>query len=160
MKFSAFPIETEEASVSLFQLCLNIETTALFISVMSTQSGKQKTVSQPGRWIRTLAGLVIELDGAQHLADAEAYRSDRRKDALLQQNGYFVLRFLAEDVGKHLDLILDVVMATLVHRGERKDADALSPQHDHKPPVVSRSINDFLAYCWFRNMARRFLKPA
>jgi hypothetical protein len=64
--------------------------------------------------------LVIELDGAQHLADAEAYRSDRRKDALLQQNGYFVLRFLAEDAGKHLDVILDTVMTTLVHC-ERKE---------------------------------------
>jgi very-short-patch-repair endonuclease len=53
------------------------------------------------------AGVVIELDGAQHLADAEAYRRDRRKDALLQQNGFFVLRFLAEDVGKHLDHVLD-----------------------------------------------------
>lgn len=62
------------------------------------------------------AGLVIELDGAQHLADAEAYRRDRRKDALLQQHGYFVLRFLAEDAGKQLDHILDAILATLVHR--------------------------------------------
>jgi len=60
--------------------------------------------------------LVIELDGAQHLADAEAYRRDRRKDATLQQNGYFVLRFLAEDVGKHLDHVLDTIAATLTHR--------------------------------------------
>jgi len=45
------------------------------------------------------ARLVIEVDGAQHLSDPEAYRRDRRKDCLLQQNGYFVLRFLAEDVG-------------------------------------------------------------
>jgi superfamily II DNA or RNA helicase/very-short-patch-repair endonuclease len=62
------------------------------------------------------AGLVIELDGAQHLADAEAYRRDRRKDALLQQSGYFVLRFLAEDVGKDLDHVLDSIHAALVHR--------------------------------------------
>jgi len=61
-------------------------------------------------------GVVIELDGAQHLADAEAYRRDRRKDALLQQNGLFVLRFLAEDVGKHLDHVLDAILRTLVHR--------------------------------------------
>jgi very-short-patch-repair endonuclease len=60
--------------------------------------------------------LVIELDGAQHLADAEAYRSDRRKDAMLQQNGYFVLRFLAQDAGKRLDHILDTVLATLADR--------------------------------------------
>ena len=63
-----------------------------------------------------VAGLVIELDGAQHLADAEAYRRDRRKDALLQQNGYFVLRFLAEDAGKRLDPILDAILAALAHR--------------------------------------------
>ena len=60
--------------------------------------------------------LVIELDGAQHLADAEAYRRDRRKDALLQQHGYFVLRFLAEDVGRQLDLVLDSILAAMVHR--------------------------------------------
>jgi len=62
------------------------------------------------------ARVVIELDGAQHLSDAEAYRRDRRKDTLLQENGYFVLRFLAEDVGKQLDQILDTVLRTLDHR--------------------------------------------
>jgi len=62
------------------------------------------------------AGVAIELDGAQHLTDAEAYRRDRRKDALLQQHGYFVLRFLAEDVGKYLDAVLDTILATLVRR--------------------------------------------
>jgi very-short-patch-repair endonuclease len=62
--------------------------------------------------------LVIELDGAQHLADTEAYRRDRRRDAMLQQHGYFVLRFLAEDAGKRLDHILDTILATLVHRRE------------------------------------------
>jgi superfamily II DNA or RNA helicase/very-short-patch-repair endonuclease len=62
------------------------------------------------------AALVIELDGAQHLADAEAYRRDRRKDRLLQQHGYFVLRFLAEDVGKELDSVLDTILAALVNR--------------------------------------------
>ncbi|MDO8542605.1 MAG: hypothetical protein Q7S40_19365 [Opitutaceae bacterium] len=30
--------------------------------------------------------------------------------------GYFVLRFLAEDVGKRLDDVLDRVIAALVHR--------------------------------------------
>jgi len=62
------------------------------------------------------ARVAIELDGAQHTGDADAYRRDRRKDALLQQNKYFVLRFLAEDVGKRLDDILDSILATLVHR--------------------------------------------
>ena len=63
------------------------------------------------------ARLVIELDGNQHLIDAEAYRRDRRKDALLQQNGYFVLRFLAGDAGKRLDAILDTILSVLVNCG-------------------------------------------
>ena len=60
--------------------------------------------------------VAIELDGGQHLADAEAYRRDRRKDVLLQENGYFVLRFLAEDLGMHLDTVLDAILRTLSHR--------------------------------------------
>ncbi len=67
------------------------------------------------------AGLVIELDGAQHLADADAYRRDRRKDVLLQRHGYLVLRFLAEDAGTQLDCVLDGILAALAHRHtERK----------------------------------------
>ena len=62
------------------------------------------------------ARLVIELDGAQHLADPEAYRRDRRKDVALQEQGYFVLRFLAEDVGKHLDEVLDAILRALAHQ--------------------------------------------
>ena len=62
------------------------------------------------------ARLAIELDGAQHLDSPEAYRRDRRKDMLLQQHGYFVLRFLAEDVGKQLDTVLDAIHRTLSHR--------------------------------------------
>ncbi len=63
--------------------------------------------------------VVIEIDGAQHLGDADAWRRDRRKDAVLQENGYFVLRFLAEDLGKRLDLVLDTVHRTLAHRRNR-----------------------------------------
>ncbi|MDA1006995.1 MAG: DEAD/DEAH box helicase family protein [Verrucomicrobia bacterium] len=63
--------------------------------------------------------LVIELDGHQHLEDETAYRSDRRKDALLQEQGYFVLRFLANDLGPHLDEILDTILRTLSHRALR-----------------------------------------
>lgn len=62
------------------------------------------------------ARIVIELDGPQHLADLDAYRRDRRKDALLQENGYLVLRFLAEDLGTRLDAVLDQVERALAHR--------------------------------------------
>jgi superfamily II DNA or RNA helicase/very-short-patch-repair endonuclease len=61
--------------------------------------------------------IAIELDGPQHLADVEAYRRDRRKDVLLQENGYFVLRFLAEDLGKRLDAVLDAILRALSQRG-------------------------------------------
>ena len=62
------------------------------------------------------ARLAIELDGAQHLANADAYRRDRRKDALLQEHGYFVLRVLTEDVGRRLDAVLDTILRILSHR--------------------------------------------
>lgn len=47
-------------------------------------------------------------------ADVQAYRRDRCKDRLLQEHGYFVLRFLAVDVGKCLDEILDTILRVLV----------------------------------------------
>jgi len=62
------------------------------------------------------ARVAVELDGDQHLADPAAYRRDRRKDQLLQENGYFVLRFLAEDVGRELDSVLDAILRALAHR--------------------------------------------
>ncbi len=60
--------------------------------------------------------VAIELDGLQHLANLDAYRRDRRKDVLLQENGYIVLRFLAEDAGNHLDSVLDTILRTVTHR--------------------------------------------
>jgi len=59
--------------------------------------------------------LAIELDGAQHFADLTAYRRDRRKDALLQENGYLVLRFLAEDVCEQLNDVLDAILRAMAH---------------------------------------------
>ena len=72
------------------------------------------------------ASLVVELDGGQHLTDADAYRRDRRKDALLQEHGYRVLRFLAVDVGTHLDAVLDTILRALANQRER-----LSHQSNH-----------------------------
>jgi superfamily II DNA or RNA helicase len=60
--------------------------------------------------------VAVELDGPQHLADAVAYRRDRRKDRLLQEQGYLVLRFLAEDVARDLDGVLDALLRALDHR--------------------------------------------
>jgi superfamily II DNA or RNA helicase/very-short-patch-repair endonuclease len=63
--------------------------------------------------------IAIELDGCHHLGDPDAYRRDRRKDALLQENGYLVVRFLAEDVGKNLDLVLDTILRALSHQSAK-----------------------------------------
>lgn len=63
--------------------------------------------------------VVIEVDGGQHLADPAAYRRDRHKDRLLQENGYFVLRFLAEDLGKDIAEVLDAILRVLANRGRR-----------------------------------------
>jgi very-short-patch-repair endonuclease len=60
--------------------------------------------------------VAVELDGAQHLSDPQAYRRDRRKHLLLQQNGYVVLRFLAEDVGTHLDDVPGTILRTPARR--------------------------------------------
>ncbi len=57
--------------------------------------------------------VVVEIDGMQHLASKDAYRNDRRKDLLLQENGYKVIRFLAEDVSKQLDMVLDTILRIL-----------------------------------------------
>jgi very-short-patch-repair endonuclease len=62
------------------------------------------------------ARLAIEVDGALHLGDAEAYRRDRRKDRLLQEHGYTVLRFLAEDLAKDLDTVLDAILRALTNQ--------------------------------------------
>jgi superfamily II DNA or RNA helicase/very-short-patch-repair endonuclease len=66
------------------------------------------------------AALVLEIDGDQHFADADAYRRDRRKDYLLQENGYLVIRFLAGDLGKRLDDIVDSILRALAHRENRR----------------------------------------
>ncbi len=66
------------------------------------------------------ARVALELDGPQHLAEPVAYRRDRRKVQLLQENGYIVLRFLAEDVAKDLDAVLDAILRVLA--GRRRDA--------------------------------------
>ncbi len=64
--------------------------------------------------------IAVEIDGYYHFRDSEAYRRDRRKDLLLQQNGFLVIRFLAEDVVEHLEEILDTILSELRSRREKE----------------------------------------
>ena len=57
--------------------------------------------------------LALEVDGYYHFRNADAYRHDRLKDFVLQQEGYTVVRFLAEDVMNRLDVVLDTIICAL-----------------------------------------------
>ena len=58
---------------------------------------------------------TIELDGPQHFSPA-AYRKDREKDYLLQEHGYIILRFQVEELGTHLNEVLDRILRVLTRR--------------------------------------------
>jgi hypothetical protein len=60
--------------------------------------------------------IAIEIDGYYHFQDPEAYRRDRRKDLLLQQLGFIVIRQLADDVVTRVDAILDTILTTISHQ--------------------------------------------
>jgi very-short-patch-repair endonuclease len=62
------------------------------------------------------ARIAIEVDGRQHLNDPNAYRRDRIKDLLLQENGWLVMRLLADDIAEKLDDLLDSVLRLLTAR--------------------------------------------
>jgi very-short-patch-repair endonuclease len=60
--------------------------------------------------------IAVELDGWHHFYDPEGYRRDRDQDKRLQRAGYFVIRFLAEDVDDRLASTLDQIALALAGR--------------------------------------------
>lgn len=60
--------------------------------------------------------LAIEIDGSYFHLNAEQYRRDRRKDRAYQRHGYWVLRFLAEDVVVDLEAILNTILEAVASR--------------------------------------------
>ena len=60
--------------------------------------------------------VAVEVDGFFHFRDDDAYRRDRRKDFLLQREGYFVVRVLAEDVASSLNEVLATVHEAIAFR--------------------------------------------
>jgi very-short-patch-repair endonuclease len=67
------------------------------------------------------ARVAVELDGA----DPIAYRRDRRKDQVIQESGHLVLRFLAEDVGRQLDFVLEAVLRSVSTARQERAPPAL-----------------------------------
>lgn len=61
-------------------------------------------------------GIVVEIDGAQHLGSADAYRRDRRKDMMLQERGYLVMRFLYDDVFSALASVQSQILRAVARR--------------------------------------------
>lgn len=66
-----------------------------------------------GAWRDDSAAFVQTCRGLQLSPAVSALAPDQ----LPQENGYMVLRFLVEDVGKELDLVLDSILRTLRSRG-------------------------------------------
>ncbi len=60
--------------------------------------------------------IAIEIDGYYHFGELDAYRRDRRKDLLLQTQGFMVIRVLAEDVMRDARLVMNAVCQALACR--------------------------------------------
>jgi very-short-patch-repair endonuclease len=60
--------------------------------------------------------VAIEVDGYHHFRDSSAYRRDRRKDLLLQELGYLVIRVLATDVVEEPQYVLEQIDRALERR--------------------------------------------
>ena len=62
--------------------------------------------------------IAIEIDGYYHFGDLEAYRRDRRKDLLLQTQGFVVIRVLAKDVMRDARPAVNAVCHALASRSK------------------------------------------
>ncbi len=58
--------------------------------------------------------LVIEVDGITHQWE-ETIRQDKRKDYVLQQAGFTVLRFTDEEVLNHINYVITAIDETIDH---------------------------------------------
>ena len=63
-------------------------------------------------------GLVVELDGSQHLACADA---DARRTRVLQRMGYRVVRFWNDDVLARTGVVLEAIVVELNRVGGSRD---------------------------------------
>jgi very-short-patch-repair endonuclease len=63
------------------------------------------------------ARVAVEIDGWFHFREPDAYRRDRAKDLVLQQSGYVVMRYLADDItAERVALVVDEIARVLAIR--------------------------------------------
>ena len=60
--------------------------------------------------------LAVEIDGYFHFRNPDGFRRDRRKDVALQCAGFWVVRFLADDVVARLEEILETLDTLIATR--------------------------------------------
>lgn len=60
--------------------------------------------------------IAVEIDGIHHFADPDCYRRDRRKDLVLQTQGFVVVRLLAEDVVRDVRSAVTAIHQALAYR--------------------------------------------
>ncbi|MCE9577934.1 MAG: endonuclease domain-containing protein [Deltaproteobacteria bacterium] len=70
------------------------------------------------------ARVAIEVDGFHHFGDPDRYRTDRKKDLLLQSQGFLVVRVLAEDVHADPRAAVNAVCEALAHVQRREAREA------------------------------------
>jgi len=73
-------------------------------------------------FVCTELGIALEVDGYHHFQAPERYRRDRQRDVALQQAGYLVERFLAEDVAPRLEWIMNRVVRLMDWREKGKQS--------------------------------------
>jgi very-short-patch-repair endonuclease len=60
--------------------------------------------------------LALEIDGYHHFTGPDAYRRDRRKDILLQAQGFWVVRVLASDVIEQIECVMRDISGWIAER--------------------------------------------
>jgi len=110
-------LETLPATSGLFELNATLD--------IPFGPGRKMEVDLASRTLR----LAIEVDGYYHFQGEDAYRRDRRKDVLLQERGYLVVRVLAEDVVPRLEAVLDLILGAVDSRRRAP----IHPDRDARP---------------------------
>jgi very-short-patch-repair endonuclease len=76
------------------------------------------------------AHLIVELDGGQHAAQADA---DAQRTKILEAMGYLVLRYWNNDVMKNIDGVIEDISTTLEHHRSE-------PPHPNPLPSGEREL--------------------